>query len=1137
MLELRNVSRVYRSKHHAVHALDGINLIFPSHGLICVLGKSGCGKSTLLHILGGLDRPDGGELLVNGCSIRDFSRAELDAYRNSCVGFVFQEAHMLSGFSVRENLSLVPELQGRDVTEQQIEAALRAVGLEGLADRYPDELSGGQRQRLAMARALIKDPEIILADEPTGALDTKTGEQILALLGELAKSKTVIVITHNEELAKRYGDRIIRMRDGRVVSDSAGTEASRLNESIQERAFVKSHLSTKSAIRIGLSALFHKKLQLLATVLLCVVAFSFFGVVATMSSYDRERVVLRTLRDASISYVMMTPHIFVTQYSGTEVIHTRERAWEADDKTVAALSRETGMTLYPVFSGGLHTASVGGGKSDYVFSIENMKKSKEETEAFDGLVYGFSVLDEKAISAMGFELVGRMPMQGGEIVITEFLYRQFKTYGFCNTHFEESVDATLLSCALDDPNSILGKHFTVYTGKNKAYNFSGHEKNLPSYNFTIVGVLDTGFDYERYAAFLPGGDGQDGLMDEFLLQELTEALCCSPHALCYLSKQDILTMARDVSIGKQAWGATEADLNLDEVLFYASPGEAQGGIYVSSFHTESRMREMEIVWLDGRERTALAENELVVSSANLSYKMEIDYAPLTDAIIVLVGKSAWEATKATDSYYLRVREAAVAGFVRTELENYRAALLQRYGTLPDAELCSRWQRDLQAASSAAPFAGSPCAEEIIALTFDALAPAIGEFLRLPTDVPFVDTERDSLLYALTAMYDVEVNNKKQGGVPTVAADAEQGSKHLHTTSWLQDIYLRFFAAREAAQLRLWEDAAFLRYFHTVSGYTAEKWQNLEQKERRELVTEHYLEYVKKQAPHGNAYGTLSTFEMQSRAFDHLCLMAGCEGDNPYLGDLTLRALSLGESAPGAELTAMLQTYQPHIVGVFDVEKYRGDVINDTLFEECRAEMVRSAHTVQEYSARTGGYWSYVLGAMPQDKNAIRQLFCLDLTGEGVRFRMSNEILSAVDTFGNELEDITLYLGLVSLGLLVFAGLLMATLIGSSVSFRKREIGLLRSLGARSVDIHRIFAAKALVISLSCAIPAVLVSALSAVWINRAAHEAGVRLSVLYFSPPALLALVVAAVLSALVSSFLPILLMNKRPPAALLTGA
>ena len=286
MLELNDVTRIYRSKAHTVHALDGVSLTFPSRGMIFVLGKSGCGKTTLLNILGGLDRPDEGEVLINGRSTRDFSAAELDAYRNTCVGFVFQQAHMLHGFSVRENLALAPELQGESVTEAELEAALRAVGLEGLAARCPNELSGGQRQRLALARALIKDPDVILADEPTGALDTQTGEQILRLLQELSKTKTVIVVTHNEEHAERYGDRIIRMSDGRVTSDHVRSNTQGATEKAQERVLTRAHLSFKNVIRIGLSSLFHKKLQLLATVLLCTMAFSLFGVVA-----DRKSVV------------------------------------------------------------------------------------------------------------------------------------------------------------------------------------------------------------------------------------------------------------------------------------------------------------------------------------------------------------------------------------------------------------------------------------------------------------------------------------------------------------------------------------------------------------------------------------------------------------------------------------------------------------------------------------------------------------------------------------------------------------------------------------------------------------------------------------------------------------------------------
>lgn len=1133
MLELCNVTKTYRSKAHTVYALDGVSLRFPSHGMIFVLGKSGCGKTTLLNILGGLDRPDRGEVLINGRSMRDFSAAELDAYRNTCVGFVFQEAYMLDGFSVRENLRLASELQGKSVTDEEIETALQAVGLEGMAARYPNELSGGQRQRLAIARALIKDPDIILADEPTGALDSQTGEQILALLKELSRRKTVIVVTHNEKQAERYGERLIRMSDGRVVEESGEPIP---KKKAQACKLIKSHLRAKSAVRLGLSALLHKKLQLLATLLLCTVAFSFFGVVATMSTYDRERVILRSVQDARLSYVALSPYATVTQYKGEESRYTQEISLGASDGMLGALSREAGVTFYPVFSGGVHSTSYGGEGSDFVFSVENMKKSKESIAAFDGLVYGFSSLDAKAVEEMGFELKGRMPAQSGEIVITEFLYRQFKTYGFCNTRFEECVDAADLNCESEDPHSILGKHFTVYTGKNKAYNLSGNERELPKYDYEIVGVLDTGFDYERYASFLPGGDTDAGIVDRFLLDELTEALCSSPHALCYLNVQDILMMAQDVKISQYAWGTTEADLSVGGFMLAASLDTGLNTLYLSSFYTEQRMSQMDIVWLDGKERSALAENEILLNSKQLSCQVELDYAPVTNAILALVGKEAWEATKVTDTYYLRVQEAAISAFVADGdgIAAYREALVAKYGALSDTALCDIWKQALLANPAVAPFSASPCANEILRGIFDALIPVLCEFLCLPVDGALCDTEREAVLYVLTTMRDVEIVNKKDGTGTGVLPDATQEDRHLHGVYWLQEIYLRFFAAREAAQLRLWENEAFLRYFHTVSGDDAKKWQTMDEAARRESVTQAYLTYVKGYAAQGNVYGTLRVCEMQLRAFDHLYRIAGYEGNNPYLEELSLRVIDMGAGDSSDAFVAELQGLRLRIVGIFDGEKYTGSAVSDALLAACRAEIARSGETYTEISAKQGGYWSYALAPMPADEEKIEELLCLELGMEGIRFRMTNEIVSVVDAFGNDVRDVAFYLGFVALGFLLFAGVLMATLIGSSVAFRKKEIGLLRSLGARALDVHRIFAAKALVISLACAVPASLIGAVCAVWINRAAHEAGVRLSILYFGPFSVLALLTTAILSALISSFFPIFLMNRRTPAALL---
>lgn len=1131
MLKLCNISKTYRTSTHTVHALDGICLTFPSHGMIFVLGKSGCGKTTLLNILGGLDRPDRGAVLINGRSMRDFSAAELDAYRNTCVGFVFQEAYMLDGFSVRENLCLASELQGRSVTDEEIDAALQAVGLEGMAARYPNELSGGQRQRLAIARALIKDPDIILADEPTGALDSQTGEQILALLKELSRRKTVIVVTHNEKQAERYGERLIRMSDGRVVEESGAPIPPKKAQACK---LIESHLPAKSAVRIGLSALLHKKLQLLATLLLCTVAFSFFGIVATMSTFDRERVILRSVQDARLSYAVLSPYATVTQHKGEESRYVQEISLGVSDGMLAALSREAGVTFYPVFSGGVHSTSYGGEGSDYVFSIENMKKSKETTAAFDGLVYGFSALDTKAVEEMGFELKGRMPAQSGEIVITEFLYRQFKTYGFCNTRFGESVEAADLNCEGEDPHSILGKHFTVYTGKNKAYNLSGNERELPKYDYEIVGVLDTGFDYEHYASFLPGGDTDAGIVDRFLLDELTEALCSSPHALCYLNVQDILMMAQDVKVSQYAWGTTEADLSVGGFTLAASLETGLNTIYLSSFYTEQHMSQMDIVWLDGKERSTLAQNEILLNSAELSYQVELDYTPVANAILALVGKEAWEATKATDTYYLRVQEAAISAFVADGIAAYREALVAKYGALSDTALCDIWKQALLANPAVAPFPASPCANEILRDTFDALVPVLCEFLRLPVDGALCDTERDAVLYALTTMRDVELVNKKKGARTVMPSDVMQKERHLHGVYWLQEIYLRFFAAREAAQLRLWENEAFLRYFHTVSGDNAKKWQTMDEDARKESVTQAYLAYVKGYAAQGNVWGTLRVSEMQLRAFEQLYRIAGYEGDNPYLEELSLRVIDMGAGESSDAFSAELQGLRLQIVGVFDGEKYKGSAVSDALLAACRAEIARSGDSYTEISAKEGGYWTYALAPMPVDEEDIERLLDLELPEQNVRFRMTNEIVSVVDAFGNDVQDIAFYLGFVALGFLLFAGVLMATLIGSSVAFQKKEIGLLRSLGARTRDIHRIFTTKAVLISLACALPASLISALCAVLINLAAHEAGVRLSILYFGPFSVLALLITAVLSALISSFFPIFLMNQRTPAALL---
>lgn len=220
MIEVRNLKKTYKPKKgEAVQALKGINLKFEEKGLVFILGKSGSGKSTLLNMLGGLDKFDDGEIIIKGKSSEKFTQSDFDSYRNTFIGFIFQEYNILNDFTVGANIALAMELQGKKPTKEALNNILNEVDLEGFAGRKPNELSGGQKQRVAIARALIKNPEIIMADEPTGALDSNTGKQVFDTLKKLSRNKLVIVVSHDREFAEQYGDRVIELADGDVISD------------------------------------------------------------------------------------------------------------------------------------------------------------------------------------------------------------------------------------------------------------------------------------------------------------------------------------------------------------------------------------------------------------------------------------------------------------------------------------------------------------------------------------------------------------------------------------------------------------------------------------------------------------------------------------------------------------------------------------------------------------------------------------------------------------------------------------------------------------------------------------------------------------------------------------------------------
>ena len=259
MLTLKNVKKTYKTGSFLQHALKGIDLDFRDNEFVAILGPSGSGKTTLLNIIGGLDKYDSGNLIINGKSTKHFKSSEWDAYRNNSVGFIFQSYNLIPHISILQNVEMGLTLSGVNAKERKrkAEELLKKVGLKDHIHKKPNQLSGGQMQRVAIARALANDPDIILADEPTGALDTKTSKQIMDLIKDISKEKLVVMVTHNPDLAKTYASRVVEMKDGEIIKDSnplKNTEKEKENFTIK-----KTSMSFPTALKLSFNNIKTKK--------------------------------------------------------------------------------------------------------------------------------------------------------------------------------------------------------------------------------------------------------------------------------------------------------------------------------------------------------------------------------------------------------------------------------------------------------------------------------------------------------------------------------------------------------------------------------------------------------------------------------------------------------------------------------------------------------------------------------------------------------------------------------------------------------------------------------------------------------------------------------------------------------------
>ena len=301
MLELKKITKEYLTGANSVSALKGINLKFRESEFVSILGPSGCGKTTLLNIIGGLDNYTSGDLIINGKSTKKFKDKDWDNYRNHRVGFVFQNYNLIPHQTVLQNVELALTLAGINKKERRKKAikALKDVGLEDQINKKPNQMSGGQMQRVAIARALVSNPDILLADEPTGALDSKTSIQIMELLKNIAKEKLVIMVTHNPELAENYSTRIIKVLDGKVLDDSNTYNEEEKN--IDNAKIGKTNMTFTTALSLSLNNLLTKKGRTLLTAFAGSIGIIGIALILSLSS-GMQNYITRVEEDTLSSY-------------------------------------------------------------------------------------------------------------------------------------------------------------------------------------------------------------------------------------------------------------------------------------------------------------------------------------------------------------------------------------------------------------------------------------------------------------------------------------------------------------------------------------------------------------------------------------------------------------------------------------------------------------------------------------------------------------------------------------------------------------------------------------------------------------------------------------------------------------------
>ncbi len=1020
MLELRGITKIYKPEKSApVTALDKVDLSFGDRGMVFVLGKSGSGKSTLLNVIGGLDGADGGEIVIDGKSSLSFGTGDYDAYRNTYIGFIFQEYNLLDEFTVAENISLALELQGKRADGEKIAEILKAVDLEGYGDRRPRQLSGGQRQRVAIARALIKDPKIIMADEPTGALDSQTGRAVLEALKKASRERLVIVVSHDREFAEEYGDRIIELSDGKVIGDR-DVNAERAEEGVlsveQTRGetkseMLRSRLPYRRAFKIGSRSMGCKPIRLIVTLILCVITFSALSLIYSGTFFDPVNIATKTLGAGdqynSISFVGREvledtyPYNFYGQYYG---------ASQGDLDKINSVSDVKFKGVISDLDNLISTRTAYGVpcvNEEVFYNDEFLNKY------YTRKMRGFLPADTAVFDAMQFGITGRLPENNGEIMITKYIYEHFLLGGFVNVKFDGNSNESQ-NCVNED---IYPEQFTTIENllEKQPRMFVG------GFYPVIVGVVDTNADSDkRYEQLLKKEikEGESGV----IAQEVEQYFNYGYHSLIYISQNYYDSLVK--KFGSPTFYRSSAG----RIQLNTYSEHRGGSSQFNAVKSDSDLSKIDsIVWSDGIERTTLADNEFILSVDNAQYLMYRKPSE-SDITLDMDVKVFYEKVSVRPKRVL----SSFNGIVRI------LACFEDAENITDAELelYKKYCRE------------NDC---IFKFTSDTVRNLV-----IP-DMGVLNLDRDdNLLWRMS--YAAYINTpwlekgstKIEGGYYNSNVTGRQTGSKLDTTLW--DIYYEKSMATYLAK-------ALINYKFEPDDYIG----------------------LNNVSSHG-----INNRSKIKDVFD---------------GDVK-------------------------IVGVY----YGANDEINWLFNNKYAQLNDKEEPL---------IYSFLIAPKPSNQSNLSILMGFTFGGEvGERkLLMKNAVNDLITKRSDTLDFICNDILKIFLPIMfVFSTLLLSSFIAASISKKNREIGILRSMGAKSGDIFTIFLTESIIVAFVIFILSIIIAPIGCAIFNSTLAQTTLKVSLFNFGVKEVAILFAATIGIALVASIIPLVVAMKKKPIDCIRG-